>query len=433
MASLCFDKKGLGQIQFRHPNGKRHTLRLGKVAKRLGESVVFRIREIVAAIRTGQSVSADTAAWLGALTPKMYDRLVRVGLAAPRAQSSPTEIAPADITLDNFVREYIEGRAKLKPFTRRNLQQSRRMLVKRLGAGTPLRSITPGDADHFKEKMLEDYSVATVSREIIRARQFFKAAMRRGLIATNPFVDVKSGSQSNESRLFFVTPEMAQAVLDACPDNVWRLIFVLSRFGGLRCPSETLELKWCDIDWAANRIVIRESKTKTRMIPLFPQIRPYLEWAFDAAPEGDEYVIQRYRGAESNLRTPLLRILSRAGLSAWPRLFHNLRASRETELVREHPIHVVCAWIGNSERVARRHYLQVTDADFEKATSNPTSHMHADDGRPQHMEKKTAVPAAFANDTAVQVPPARIELATSALGKPRSIQLSYGGPCIHIF
>ena len=104
-----------------------------------------------------------------------------------------------------------------------------------------------------------------------------------------------------------------------------------------------------------------------------------------------------------------------------------------TELANESPIHIVCEWIGNSPDVARRHYLHVAEEHFKKATSNPTSHMHADGGRPQQVEKKTAVPPAYANDTAVQVPPARIELATSALGKPRSIQLSYGGPCIHIF
>jgi len=416
MAHLSIDKNGRAQIQFRHPSGKRHTLRLGKVAKRLGESVLFRVREIVAAIRTGQSVSAETAAWLGTVTPQLHDRLVRVGLAAPRADVSPTDIA-----LDDFVRDYIEGRAKLKPFTRRNLQQSRRMLVERLGARTPLRSITPGDADDFKEKMLKDYSVATVSREIVRVRQFFKAAKRRGLIDANPFEDVKGGSQANESRAFFVTREMAQAVLDACPDDEWRLIFTLSRFGGLRCPSETLELKWHDVNWAENRIVVRESKTKTRTIPLFPEIRPYLERVFDAAPEGTEHVIQRYRRADCNLRTQLLRIIARAGLSAWPRLFHNLRASRETELVREHPIHVVCAWIGNSERVARRHYLQVTDADFEKATSNPTSPMHADGRTGPHVEKETAVTPAFADYTAVQIPPAGIEPATYGLGNRRSI------------
>ena len=343
MAHLSIDTNGRAQIQFRHTSGKRYTLRLGKVAKRLGESVLFRVREIIAAIRTGQSVNPETAAWLGTVTPQLHDRLVRVGLAEPREDT-----AAPDVTLDDFVREYIDGRAKLKPFTRRNLQQSRRMLVERLGARTPLRSITPGDADDFKEKMLKDYSVATVGREIIRVRQFFKAAKRRGLIDANPFEDVKGGSQANDSRAYFVTRQVSQAVLDACPDDEWRLIFALSRFGGLRCPSETLELKLQDIDWAGNKIVIRESKTKTRTIPLFPEIRGLLERAFDSAPDGTEYAIQRYRGANCNLRTQLLRIISRAGLTAWPRLFHNLRASRETELVREHPIHVVCAWIGNS-------------------------------------------------------------------------------------
>jgi hypothetical protein len=29
---------------------------------------------------------------------------------------------------------------------------------------------------------------------------------------------------------------------------------------------------------------------------------------------------------------------------------------------------VVCGWIGNSECIARRHYLQTTEADFDKAT-----------------------------------------------------------------
>jgi hypothetical protein len=92
------------------------------------------------------------------------------------------------------------------------------------------------------------------------------------------------------------------------------------------------------------------------------------------------YVIRQYRGSNCNLRTQRLRIISRAGASAWPGLFQNLRASRETELVREHPIDVVCSRLGKSADVARRHYLQVTDADFEKATSNPTSPMHADNG-----------------------------------------------------
>ncbi|MFM7249772.1 MAG: tyrosine-type recombinase/integrase [Planctomycetaceae bacterium] len=320
------------------------------------------------------------------------------------------------IGLDDFIDGYINGRAKLRPNTLRNLQQSRRMLVEHFGKGRAVETITAGDADAFKESMLAKYSKVTVAREVIRARQFFKAAQRRGLIQSNPFDDVKGGSQENAARNFFVTREMALAVLAACPDNEWRLIFSLSRDGGLRCPSETLELKWSDVDWESSRIVIRESKTRARTIPLFAELRPHLEQAFDEAPEGATHVIRRYRGSNCNLRTQFLRILGRAGVSAWPRLFHNLRASRETELVREFPIHVVCKWIGNSVKVAQKHYLQITDADFEKATSNPTSHTHASGGVPRQEQQKTAALPAIAENAAVQVPSTGIEPVTFSSG-----------------
>jgi hypothetical protein len=52
----------------------------------------------------------------------------------------------------------------------------------------------------------------------------------------------------------------------------------------------------------------------------------------------------------------------------WPRLFHNLRASRQTELMQNLPIHVVCEWLGNSRLIAQEHYLRVTETDFEAAT-----------------------------------------------------------------
>ena len=56
---------------------------------------------------------------------------------------------------------------------------------------------------------------------------------------------------------------------------------------------------------------------------------------------------------------------------AWPKLFQNLRSTRETELAEQYPIHVICAWIGNSPAVAAKHYLQVTEDHFKKAVQNP--------------------------------------------------------------
>ena len=55
------------------------------------------------------------------------------------------------------------------------------------------------------------------------------------------------------------------------------------------------------------------------------------------------------------------------GSPRWPKLFQNLRSTRETELADEFSMHVVCQWIGNSQPIAAKHYLQVTDEHFEKA------------------------------------------------------------------
>jgi len=157
-------------------------------------------------------------------------------------------------------------------------------------------------------------------------------------------------------------------------------MFALSRFGGLRCPSEHFALTWDDIDWDKGRMTVHASKTEhhegggVRVVPIFPELRPYLDDVYHEAPAGP-HVINRYRDPAQNLRTQLMKIINRAAravpelkLKPWPRLWHNLRASRQTELAAEHPLHVVCEWIGNSRLIAQEHYLRVTKADFQKAT-----------------------------------------------------------------
>jgi integrase len=191
--------------------------------------------------------------------------------------------------------------------------------------------------------------------------------------AANAFGEMKGiGVKGNRTRDFEITRKMAQAVIDACPDAEWRLVFALRR-----CPSEHLASRWGDIDFARGRMTVHSSKTahhegkEFRIVPIFADLREYLEDARELAGElADDPatpVISRYRSANANLRTQLQRIIKRAGLKPWPKLFQNLRATRETELAEDFPIHVVCEWIGNSQAVAKKHYLQVTDEHFKAA------------------------------------------------------------------
>ena len=178
-----------------------------------------------------------------------------------------------------------------------------------------------------------------------------------------------------------MTQAETDKLLEACPNHDWRMIITLARYGGLRCPSEVLSLKWQHVDWDQRRIRVPSPKTEhqgkeSRMIPMFPELRVALEEAWELAAEGAVYVIdEQYRKAanrktgwrNTNLRTYFMKIVQRAGLQPWPKLFHALRSSRETELVRQFPLHVVTSWLGNTPAIALRHYLLTTDEDFQRA------------------------------------------------------------------
>jgi hypothetical protein len=154
-----------------------------------------------------------------------------------------------------------------------------------------------------------------------------------------------------------------------------------------------LALTWNDVDWDRSRITVHSSKTEhhegreSRIIPLFPELLSCLREVFEAAETGSIYFITRYRQASVNLRTQLQRIIAKAGLKAWPKLFQNLRSTRETELAERWPEHVVCAWIGNSKKVAREHYLQVTDEHFERAAMLPKRMREAAQNPTQQMSE----------------------------------------------
>jgi hypothetical protein len=117
--------------------------------------------------------------------------------------------------------------------------------------------------------------------------------------------------------------------------------------------------------------------------------RPLLkDDAFQQAEEVATYVITPYRHADCNLRTQLKRILRRAGLEPWPRLFRNLRSSRETELASTYPLHVAAYWIGNTARIAERHYLQIPQEVYEQAAQNPA---HGECGAQSEAQRSFAV------------------------------------------
>ena len=400
MASISTRGNGRWFVRFVDEQGNRKTIALDTTSERQATATKLKIENILSAKNTGQTFDPETAAWLANLERekrgrRLRQKLVAAGLLEPKAGDPPPGQAkhpdskPEVMTLGKFLADYFDRRNDVKSSTRTNWEHTRRNLLAFFGSDKPLQQITVGDAKDFerflkttarenrygdadKEDGLE---VATRHKRIGNAKQFFQDAVDRELIRKNPFGDLESSRKANKGREFFVGRAVAEQVLEACPDVEWKLLFALCRFGGLRCPSEVLGLRLADVVWEKDRFMVRSPKTEhhegkaSRWVPIFPELRPYLTAAWEKATVGQEYFLDRFQGkSEAYFRTMLLKALRRAGLAPWPKLFQNLRSSRQTELEESFPSHVVCSWIGNSPQVARAHYLQITEDHFRRAT-----------------------------------------------------------------
>lgn len=365
MASVSTDKQGNRRIVFSNGNSERKTIYLGKMKMKATREIKARVEDLILSNATGTNHDPELAAWVAEIEDDLAEKLKAVGLIGERKKV-------VSATMCELIEHVERLRATAKPRTLTNLKQAGAKLNLFFGRDRQLKQITGGDADRFVASL--KHSPAYVSRLIKYAKQFFHAARRAGFVASNPFDGVKAGSMANPSRMYFLSEEDTQKIINACPNSEWRLIVALARYGGLRCPSELAPLTWADIDWERGRFLVKSPKTAhhadggRRWVPIFPEIRTHLDEAFQLAEPGTVFVLKRTCCHDTNLRTSFERIVYRAGLIPWAKPFQNMRASRETELARIHPLHVVTAWIGNSARVAAKHYLQVTDSDFEKAT-----------------------------------------------------------------
>jgi len=388
MASVCDDGKRK-RIVYVGTDGRRRTIYLSRCDKRTAESIARHVENILASRVSGQPLPRDTASWVSNLSDALRAKLERQRLLEPKEASSPT--------LGEWIENYLSRQTHVKPASLLAVKQATRNLLDFFNADRCLASITAGHAVDFKKWLLSDarsarqpdmprrLSNATVGKRLSYACSIFADAVRHEVIARNPFEGVRRPGATNPARQAYVPVEwVEQLIREQAPNAEWRLLLAMSRFLGVRVPSEPFSLTWDCVDWERDRLRIPSPKTAVhgksyRVVPLLPEVRVHLEAVFDAAPEGSGYVFHHLRQRPAmrqaqkgfwqalNLRQQLQRMIERAGLPVWPRLWHQLRASAQTDLASRLPQHVVCAWLGNTQSVAMAHYLQVNDGHFASA------------------------------------------------------------------
>jgi len=399
MASLKFDSQSRkATIQFRDAERCRRTIRLSKVSKTFAERFHSAIERLNDAQRIGGGLDLHTTSFVSELGDVFFDKLVRVNLLEPRTRTPRKsdaglvkELASQSMTLERFMVDYLKRRTDLKSTSLLVYEGVQRYLMMHFDADKRLTEITAGDAVDFGRFMhSKKLSRTTIDRRMSLASTMFNDAVRHEFIEKNPFDGWRKPlknliSRTNKSRQRFIGREDFDRLIEKAPDAEFRLLLVLARFGGLRTPSEPLSLQWGHIDY--ERSVIRVPCPKmehvegreSREVPLFPEIRPFLQEVYDLAEPGMEWIICRHRPKSvrngdgwknANLRTALSRIYVRAGLKVPTIPWNNMRASRATELAEDYPGHVAAAWLGHTEEIANAHYRQVLPEHIEKAISD---------------------------------------------------------------
>lgn len=353
--------KYLWRMQF-DLDGKRPTLRLGLMSEKSAKEVAGHIDHLLECRRHNTGTNEATKAWLCSAEPSLLKKLHAFGLCGIIENPS----------IANFIKSFIAAK-KLKSAERTIVAFKRvEVHLNDYFPGKRLGDITPADAKAFWSYLRNDLKLAenTAKRRFGRARQIFNDALESEAITKNPF-KVKSLSVSVGSAVKqYVPRESVQSVIDWLPaDKIeWKLLLAFGRFVGCRMPSEIVNLTWDDINWTANTIRLESPKTASsgkpeRLVPIFPEVAKLLLSQSETVPPGTVYVFPTLR-THTNTATTASKFVKAAGVVVWDKFWNALRASCETDLMDKYDLRRACAWIGNSPRIAMKHYALLRKSDY---------------------------------------------------------------------
>ncbi len=194
MASVCNDPRGLKRVLFFDESGQRKVIRLGKCSTKQAEAFKVRLENLITSRLRG-GMDDEVARWITGMDDELHAKLAAVGLVQPRQSS----------TLGNFIDRYIADRTDVKPTTATTYAQARRHLTTFFGPDKPLRDITDVDAEQWRLHLGQGLAEASIRKFSGIAKQLFKAAVKRKLVAENPFSELESSAKANKKREYFVS------------------------------------------------------------------------------------------------------------------------------------------------------------------------------------------------------------------------------------
>jgi integrase len=369
MSSITQTKNGGYNLQF-FINCDRYTMYL---SRKYSRAMATRTKEVVDTLLHCQlnmtQPPRQVVAWIESAPLRLQNSLRRAGLIEM--------VKP--VTCYEMIEQWIaENSADKSKGSKRVYKYMAIRLYDRIDKDVLANQITPKDIQLLRDDLLKSFKNTTAYKTLQFFQSCFTLAIKRKQIAESPILDIGVSNKPSRDDDRVIKVAEYRRLLEACNDNQWRVIIALARVGGFRCPSEAMTLRWSDVQFDKNIVVIRSPKTKRhkggegRVIPMFAELREELERLyFDPNYGSRDYVITLFsRKKEVYLGSRFNSISRRAGLGIIRNPFDNMRTTRSNEINRLFGSDLENAWIGHSDPTRKKYYYMQAENDIEKAIQN---------------------------------------------------------------
>jgi integrase len=246
--------------------------------------------------------------------------------------------ARLDITLTQYAKQYLKWSQEHKRSFKDD--QSRMAVLLEHFGSKRLSDISPIDIERFKldrrkstTRTGRPRSLSTINRELALLRHVFTLALRDGLIRSHPMKGkVKLYREDNKVERYLTDEEEARLVA-ACVGRYEHLrpIIITALYTGMR-RGEIFNLKWSDVNFNANLIHVRQSKSgRPRSIHMTPNVRTEIEKLLPLRAETEYVLGNPHTGqARTDLKHGFTAVCKAAGIEGLR--FHDLRHTFATRL-----------------------------------------------------------------------------------------------------
>ena len=343
----------------------------------------------------------------GRLTPDVARDVIARGVAdvftASNSESLPSH------TVRDWCKSWLESKQiEAKPSTSKRYRGIVARFMASLGAkaNKDLVMVRPTDVANFRDTLTKELSRTSANLSLKVLRVCFNAAMRQGLLTSNPANMVDVLKQRGESQRRPFTAAEIRRALKACYDTEWRGLVLFGVYTGQRL-GDIARTTWRAVDVETGEIRFTTRKTGRRMVlPLAKPLRDYL-LALPSTDNPDAAIFPKASKAGSGtLSRQFHEILVEVGLAEpWTHeatgkgrdttrqiaelSFHSLRHSATTFLKAAGASEAVAmAIIGHDTAAISRGYTHLSTDDLRDAVDGLPDVTKTDARSPATLKKK---------------------------------------------